>query len=326
MRCIFSKSSDPYFNLATEEYLLKNSPEEVFLSYINEPCIVAGKHQNLLSEINLPFVIENKIKPARRLSGGGTVYQDLNNLNFSFIHNCKNPEKTNFKTYTLPVLEALGEMGLNVVFSDRNDLLINGLKVSGNAMHIWKTRVLSHGTLLFNSDLKQLSSGLKNNPERYTDRSIKSVRSKVTNLSDFMPAPKTMAEFCHELISNIVKNMADSTTDSLSIHENESIEVLSREKFESWEWIYGYSPKYTYCNQIQLADQLIEFSFTVEKGIIREVKTNLDAELNAELFYFFTSLIDTRHDYPTILEKLPNENQNGKLTSLSLSMICQSLF
>ena len=141
MRCIISNSSNPYFNLATEEYLLKNSTEEIFLIYINEPCIVVGKHQNLLSEINLKYALENRIKLSRRISGGGTVYQDGNNLNFSFIHNCPNLEKLNFTKFTNPVLEALIDMGLNAGFSGRNDLLIDSKKISGNAMHIYKTRV-----------------------------------------------------------------------------------------------------------------------------------------------------------------------------------------
>ena len=142
MRFIYSVSNNPYFNLATEEYFLKNSKEEMFFLYINEPCIVVGKHQNILSEINLQFVNENNIKLSRRISGGGTVYQDLNNLNFSYLHNCANIEKINYKKFTYPILESLRDMGLNVEFADRNDLIIDTKKISGNAMHIFKTRVL----------------------------------------------------------------------------------------------------------------------------------------------------------------------------------------
>jgi len=195
MRFLFSTSNNPYFNLSTEEYFLKNSKEEMFFLYINEPCIVVGKHQNLLSEINLQFVLENNIKLSRRISGGGTVYQDLNNLNFSYIHNCANIEQINYKKFTYPILESLRDMGLNVEFSDRNDLIIDTKKISGNAMHIFKTRVLSHGTLLFNTNLNQLSAALKNNPQKYIDKSIKSVRSKVTNISNYLNDPKSTDEF-----------------------------------------------------------------------------------------------------------------------------------
>lgn len=326
MRSIISISSNPHFNLATEEYLLKNSTEEIFLIYINEPCIVVGKHQNLLSEINLQFSLENNIKLARRISGGGTVYQDYNNLNFSFIHNCANLEQINFTKFTYPILQALREMGLEVVFSGRNDLLIDSNKISGNAMHIFKTRVLSHGTLLFDTDLNKLSESLKNNPHNYIDKSIKSVRSKVINISNYLNNTISMEEFSQTLFKNIVSKSANSIVKPITAQESELINQISRDKFETWEWVFGYSPKYIFRNSFQLSAQMVSYELHVEKGIIKHVVTNTDLLEDTVYRHAFDLLENVKHDYHTIYELLKCNNTINENTSLNIRTFCNNLF
>jgi len=326
MRCIISNSSNPYFNLATEEYLLKTSNEEIFLIYINEQCIVVGKHQNLLSEINLPYALENKIKLARRISGGGTVYQDLNNLNFSFIHNCPNLEKLNFTKFTNPVLEALIDMGLDAGFSGRNDLLIDSKKISGNAMHIYKTRVLSHGTLLFDTDLSRLSLALKTEPHKYIDKSIKSVRSKVTNIANYIQEQTSIYKFSQSLFSNIAGKSVNSVIRPLTGQETKMILQISNNKFETWEWIYGYSPKYVFRNEIHLSGQLVMLELQVEKGIIKHVNTNIDYSQNTEYKTIFNVLLNVKHDYKTIFELLENDEKIRNIKSFSVAEFCADLF
>lgn len=326
MRFLFSTSNNPYFNLATEEYFLKSCKEEIFFLYINEPCIVIGKHQNLLSEINLPFVLENNIKLARRISGGGTVYQDLNNLNFSYLHNCANIEQINFKKFTYPILESLRDMGLNVEYSDRNDLIIDTKKISGNAMHIFKTRVLSHGTLLFNTDLNQLSASLKNNPQKYFDKSIKSVRSKVTNISDYLSHPISMNKFSLLLFQKIFVKSANAVLEPITDPENESINQILKQKFETWEWIFGYSPKYIFKNNFPLSNQIIEFQMLVEKGIIRNIDSNIDQIENAVYYHAFDVLINAKHDYRQITELLNNDSLIKNHSNFNIDGFCENLF
>lgn len=294
--------------------------------YINEPCIIVGKHQNLLSEINLLFALENKIKLSRRISGGGTVYQDLNNLNFSFIHNCTNLEQINFTKFTYPVLEALRDMGLNVEFSGRNDLLIDTKKISGNAMHIFKSRVLSHGTLLFNADLNQLSVALKNNPQKYIDKSIKSVRSKVTNISNYLDNLKSISEFSLTLFHNIIGKSSNSIIKPINDQEAESINQISKDKFETWEWVYGYSPKYHFRNSLQLSDIMITFELQVEKGIIKSSNTNIDPLENAVYHHAFEVLINVKHDYQKISELLNSDSLINKTPSFNIREFCNNLF
>ena len=325
MRCLISESNDPYFNLASEEYLLKNSNEDYILLYINEPCIVVGKHQNLLSEINLAYVLKNKIKLARRVSGGGTVYQDLNNVNFCFIQNCQNIEKINFEKFTFPILNALNQLNLNAKFSERHDILINNQKVSGNAMHVYRNRVLSHGTLLYRSDLTHLSQALKNNPTKYTDKSIKSVKSKVTNINTYLKSELNNLEFCHLILDKIELDKPILEIKKFSLDETNQIEKLAIEKYHSWEWIYGYSPKYIFSNCIPNGTDQLEFQLSVMKGVIKDVKIS-SRMLDSVLVNKINSLIDVRHDYFTIYNMLKNQIDVEPLNTTDISEFCSYLF
>ena len=326
MRCIISNSSDPYFNLAAEEFFLKNSMEEFFMLYINTPCIVVGKHQNLLSEINLDFSRMHNIKLARRISGGGTVYQDANNLNFSFIHNCINRELINFTRFTVPILEALKDLGLKAEFSSRNDILIEEKKISGNAMHIYKNRVLSHGTLLFKSDLKQLSNALKSNYDRYTDKSIKSVKSSVTNISNYLDPPLSIGNFTQNIFAYITKNKPDTRVELISDYEVLQISRISKEKFETWNWIYGYSPKYKFRNSMSVMDYAITCELDVERGIIKGTELTITPAYRELEQCIVDNLINSKHDYDIIEKKLNQIPIKNSDTTLILSAFCKQLF
>jgi lipoate-protein ligase A len=326
MRCLFSTSNNPHYNLAMEEFFLKNSNEEFFFLYINEPCIIVGKHQNLLSEINIQYTLENNTKLARRISGGGTVYQDSNNLNFSFIHNCVNLEQVNFTKFTYPILKILREMGLDVVFSGRNDLLIDSKKISGNAMHIFKTRVLSHGTLLFNADLNKLSAALKNSPTKYVDKSIKSVRSKVTNISNYLDNSTSMEKFSQTVFENMVGKSVDSIIKPMTDQETKAINLISKDKFETWEWIYAYSPRYEFHNSFQVLSIIVNLELKVEKGIIKHVTTNSDQQIDTTYQHAFMALENVKHDYRTIFDLLSNDTKISENQALNIEEFCNLLF
>jgi len=175
MLCIRHDITDPYFNLAAEEYFLKESNREFFILYINDPSVIAGKHQNVYAEINLNHVRENNIKVARRISGGGTVWHDHGNLNFSFIREGTDGDMVNFRKYTSPIVDVLLRLGIPAQFKEKNSIVVNNLKISGNAEHIFKNRVLHHGTLLFSSDLTGMSKALTTGQMKYQGRAITSV-------------------------------------------------------------------------------------------------------------------------------------------------------
>ena len=269
--------------------------------------------------------MKNKIKLARRVSGGGTVYQDLNNVNFCFIQNCQNIEKINFEKFTFPILNALNQLNLNAKFSERHDILINNQKVSGNAMHVYRNRVLSHGTLLYRSDLTHLSQALKNNPTKYTDKSIKSVKSKVTNINTYLKSELNNLEFCHLILDKIELDKPILEIKKFSLDETNQIEKLAIEKYHSWEWIYGYSPKYIFSNCIPNGTDQLEFQLSVMKGVIKDVKIS-SRMLDSVLVNKINSLIDVRHDYFTIYNMLKNQIDVEPLNTTDISEFCSYLF
>ena len=189
--------TDPRINLAIEEYCLKHlDPEETYLLfYINQPSIIIGKNQNTIEEINTKYVDENGIIVVRRLSGGGAVYHDLGNLNFSFITKDDGNSFHNFKKFTEPVVAALKRLGVDAELSGRNDLMANGRKISGNAQFSTKGRMFSHGTLLFDSEIEHVVSALKVKKDKIESKGIKSIRSRVANISEFLDQKMTTVEF-----------------------------------------------------------------------------------------------------------------------------------
>ena len=274
MLIIQNPNNDPYFNLAAEEYLLKEFDENIFTLWRNENAIIVGKHQNTLAEINLDYVQEKGVKVVRRLSGGGAVFHDLGNLNFTFITNAKTAEdiKIDFKQYCLPIIEVLKTLGVNAEFSGRNDLLIDGMKFSGNAEHIYhqKKRILHHGTLLFTSQIADLSAALKVNPLKFQDKAVKSVRSRVTNISSHLKSELDVHSFYKLIIDHMATTSKDVQFYTYTAKDVEAIEKLANEKYRTWDWNFGYSPKYTFQKMLKSEGGNIEVYLFVEKGIIEE--------------------------------------------------------
>ena len=296
MLCIHLKNTDPYFCLAAEEYLLKNFSEDIFMLWQSKNAVVVGKHQNVAAEINHRFVHENNIAVCRRISGGGTVFHDAGNVNFTFIKNVKSPAEISFKLFTAPVVEALAKLGIEATTSGRNDLLINGLKISGNAEHVYKNRVLHHGTLLFNSDLENLGQAIKVTPGKYEGKAVQSNRSPVANIAQFLKTPMTTGEFIQFLLGVQLENQ-ENTLYHLNENEIQFIEKLASEKFRTWEWNFGYSPKYIFKNEVDIDGKTISARLVVEKGVIVEVKIGGDYFDENECWQIQNILIEKRHFY-----------------------------
>ncbi|MBL7970039.1 MAG: lipoate--protein ligase [Prolixibacteraceae bacterium] len=293
--CINQTSTDPYFNLAAEEYFLKNFQEDFFMLWRSQPSVVVGKHQNALAEINHEFVRKNQIPVARRLSGGGTVFHDPGNVNFTFIRSVEKISEVNFKVFTVPVVNALKKLGVEAYTTGRNDLLIDGKKISGNAEHVHKNRVLHHGTLLFDSHLEALKGALKVDLSRFEDKAVQSNRSEVTNISDYLPDPVSVGEFTEFLFGEIRQNYPEFQVYELSADDLEAINGLRDQKYRTWNWIFGYSPRYRFNNKVDTANGEILVSLLVEKGLISEVSVSgaISAETGKEIS---EALLGCRHD------------------------------
>ncbi len=301
--CISLKSTDPYFNLAAEEYFLKNYNEEIFLLWQSESAIVVGKHQNALAEINHKYVRENQIRVARRLSGGGTVFHDMGNLNYTFMKQVDRVEKINYSDFARVMAGILNELGLNAYTTKSNDILIDGKKISGSAEHVYKSRVLHHGTLLFDSQLGKLKDALKVDLTRFEHKAVQSNRSEVTNISGYLNKPMSIREFSGFILNRVARSYPDARIKELTEEDIRSIETLRKEKYSCWDWIYGYSPRYRYHNEIETGIGKICFTLSVEKGRIKESEWtgNLSGELAGLLSKQLESI---NHDYEAIKPSL----------------------
>ncbi|WLD95338.1 lipoate--protein ligase [Alkalihalobacillus sp. AL-G] len=238
--------TDPRINLAIEEYALKHLDinETYLLFYINEPSIIIGKNQNTVEEINSPYVKENDIHVVRRLSGGGAVYHDLGNLNFSFITRDDGNSFHDFKKFTEPVIKALNKLGVPAELSGRNDILVEGKKISGNAQFSTKGRMFSHGTLMFDSQIENVVSALNVSMDKIKSKGIKSIRSRVTNIREHLHSDMTIKEFKRTLLHYLFEENEDIPQYRLTEEDWKNIRNISEERYQNWVWNYGKSPKF----------------------------------------------------------------------------------
>ncbi|MEH7304763.1 lipoate--protein ligase [Neobacillus drentensis] len=266
--------TDPQVNLAIEEYALKNLDinETYLLFYINEPSIIIGKNQNTIEEINTEYVESNNIKVVRRLSGGGAVYHDLGNLNFSFITKDDGESFHNFRKFTEPVVAALKKLGVNAELSGRNDIEVGGRKISGNAQFSTKGRMFSHGTLMLNSEIDNVVSALKVKKDKIESKGIKSVRSRVANISEFLTGQLNMGEFRLLLLKNIFDVQEEIPEYVLTEEDWEKIYQLSKERYQNWEWNYGRSPKFNLQHSHRFPVGSIDARLEVNRGVIENCK------------------------------------------------------
>ncbi len=316
MRCVLSHTSDPYFNLAAEEYLLKHYQEDFYFQYVNDPSVVIGKHQNALAEIDDCYLQEHGILLARRISGGGAVYHDGGNLNYSFITNESPGDFVKFKKYTAPAIAALRKLGVDAFLGKRNEILTRSGKISGSASHVFKSRVLHHGTLLFDADLERLGRCLYVDLLRYMDKAVKSVRSEVVNTRDLLETDMEREAFYSFIFRYIVDSDENNIENGFTRSEVEAIETLSRSKFASWEWNYGYSPKYTVERELEG----LRIVTTVEKGKIVDIGFDGSGWSKLDPALLHRMLIGTQHDRFVVRHKVL-EQYNEALTTAILDML-----
>ncbi|HEX3006704.1 MAG TPA: lipoate--protein ligase [Bacteroidales bacterium] len=308
MYLLISNSSNPRFNLATEEYLLKNSRDNIIFLYRNDPCIVVGKHQNAMGEINYRFVYAHGIPVIRRISGGGTVFHDEGNFNFTFLQNGEEGNLVNFRAFISPVAKFLNELGIEAEIGPRNDILIAGLKVSGNAEHIFKKRTLHHGTLLYSSALANLRNALHIDPAKYTDRAVKSVRSKVTNIKDNLKKDVTSQQFFDSLAEYLL-NYYQASPFSLPEDAASVIHDSSNTKYSDWNWNFGYSPNYLFINSFSYNYVNYNVELEVEKGMI--MKARIETSGSQPIVNLTETLKGQRHCYEDISATLSHLNNDA---------------
>jgi lipoate-protein ligase A len=310
--------TDPYWNLAAEEYLLKEFQQPIFRLWRNQNAIIVGRYQNTLAEVDINYVKENSIKVVRRLTGGGAVFHDLGNLNFTFIEARIPGEDASamFRRFTQPIIEALNNIGIKAYLEGRNDLLIDGRKFSGNAVCIHNNRILQHGTLLFNASMGNLAAALKSRPEKFIGKAVQSNRSRVTNISEHLPdefpadvTPITdIASFWSYLEQYICSRHPEIEPYTLTEADIKAIDTLCQEKYSQESWNFGSSPAYSFSKTAKLTGGIVELFMTVSKGSITDLKIMGDYFFTLPTEEFCQKLIGTPHTIETIkaaLEGIP---------------------
>ncbi len=296
---IFKNNSiDPYFNLAAEQYLIDNCDEDVFMLWRNDRTVVIGNNQNAYAEVDREYADTHGITVSRRLTGGGAVFHDLGNVNFSFIIP-SDGKGIDFKKYTAPIIESLKGMGLSAELSGRNDILIDGKKVSGNAQCVRNGKVLHHGTLLYSANLSDVAGALKVDPEKLQSKGIKSVRSRVANIKDLMDVDMDVTEFMAYLESGF-----EGERRYFTAAETQLITKLRDEKFATWDWIWGRSKEYTLTTKERFDYGSVEANVNTDHGIIKEVKLTGDFFGVGDINELTDSLVGIRYDYADVLAYL----------------------
>ncbi|BCS87161.1 lipoate--protein ligase [Pseudodesulfovibrio sediminis] len=325
MRYIYNESTDPTFNLAAEEWLLTKTDFDVFMLWRNIPAIIVGRNQNTLSQIDEAFVKERNIPVVRRLSGGGAVFHDLGNINFTFITNGALSDGVDFQRFTKPILKALQAMGVDCAFDGRNDLVIKGQKFSGNAQHFHKNRVLHHGTLLFASDITDISDALRVDPEKYKDKAVKSIRKRITNISRHLPEPMEVTEFIDVLMRSVSGEKGEEER-GLAPQEIDAINRIADERYRSWDWNFGYSPIYNFTRKTRTPGGLVEVHLDVKKGIIQQVRFLGDYFGVRNIGELEEVLVGCRHDRTALEKRLSQISLHAYLHGVELPILLDCLF
>jgi len=264
--------TDPTINLALEEYCLRSLDpgSEYLLFYINRPSIIIGRHQNPFQEFNQELARPKGIVAVRRISGGGAVYHDPGNLNFSFITDFTEQKLDYLKTLIQPILSTLQHLGVAARLTEKNNILVDGKKVSGNSQHTNMRRMLSHGTLLFDSDLEILQRVLNSDLVISQSRAVSSIKSKVTNICEHLHRPMGMDAFREEMVAGMSAVFDDLIEYRLTASDWEAVDLLAQNKYKTWEWTYGRSPEFVVHHDVRLETGKIDARLTVKNGVIEK--------------------------------------------------------
>ena len=309
---IILTTTDPAFNLAAEQYVFDHLPKDrtYLMLWQNENAVIIGKHQNTYAEINAEYVSKHQIKVVRRLSGGGAVYHDLGNLNFTFITDADQKNAIDFHKFCTPIIKALHKMGIPAQINGRNDMLIDGKKFSGNSQYVRGGRVMHHGTLLFDSDLNMISNVLQVDPAKIEAKGIKSVRSRVTNISEYLDAKITMQEFKETILAYILNDTSGSEY-ILKDEDIDSIEKIRLERYDSWAWNYGSSPPCTLAKKERIEGcGSVEVRLNIENGYIQSAHIYGDffsSKDPNQLCQLLVGIRPTRDDYKKALQDIETD-------------------
>jgi lipoate-protein ligase A len=297
----------PYINLATEEFCLRHitlqDDDLIVFMYVNTPSVVVGKHQNIAEEVNMEFTHQQNIPIVRRISGGGTVVHDMGNLNISYICKATSNRVNSYEYFLTPIIHALRKLGIPASINERNDIVVHDTKISGNAQFTSRGMMLSHGTLLINSDIDTLRESLRVSSEGISSHSRPSVRSSVANINDF-----SSGDLSIEAVVNSIRHELTNSQQGLSIQDLfldssqwTEIQTLAKDKYHTWQWNYGRSPKFTVERTTSTENGFLQATVTVKKFHIAQVNFHGTALSVQQINFLSHHLSGTRYIKEDIL-------------------------
>ena len=321
------QGTDAARNLATEELVFDRLPEgkTLFMLWQNRSAVIIGKYQNTLAEIDLPYVREHGIQVVRRLSGGGAVYHDLGNLNYTFIQQAQDPTRLDLSLFCQPVLRTLRELGVPAELNGRNDMSILGQKFSGNAQYMRRGKVMHHGTILFDSDLSVVSRALRVDPEKIRAKGVKSVRSRVTNVRPHLARDLSLPEFRSRLLENILRETPGEPW-ALGPEELDAVERLRQERYGSWEWNFGSSRECSILRRRRFEGcGTVEAQIEADRGRITELRFSGDFFSLEEPELLARRLIGRRMERADLLEALAGTEVSRSFLGLDAESLAELL-
>lgn len=324
MLILYRNLTDPYLNIAAEEYFIKHATEDLCMIWQNEPSVIIGKHQNAFAEINYPYIRANQIPVIRRISGGGAVYHDKGNVNFSFIKKTDKLNPVDFTHFTSIIIKFIESFDLEVNVNRRNSLFIDNLKFSGHAEHVFHDRVLHHGTILFNTNLEALHHCLSPKTE-YPGKAMASVRSEVGNIAPLLPKNIDINQFINSFLMWLKEYYPQSSTSKLHKDDLRAIYELSELKYKTWQWNFGYSPAYSFQTDIQTYTENISVVIRVENGKIVKIELPSDT-ISQWLSNILISMTGLLHKEEEIDKFVENNRPVFELAGVNIVNFTKSLF
>ncbi len=301
---ILNEFTSPSFNLALEEYLLNNFTEsEIIMLWRNEPSVIIGKNQNAYAEIDAEYIKQNNITVVRRLTGGGAVFHDLGNINYTLISDYYSESFGDFSRLATPICEFLSQFGVSATLSGRNDITVNGLKISGTAQTVKNGRNLAHGTLLYDADISALSKALRPNIKKLEDKAVRSVKSRVTNIKKLCQIKLSAEHFMKALADYFLKSK-DCELYPLSDTDIEAIKKIEQEKYSKWEWNFGFSPDFSLKTEEKYPFGIVECHLNTHDGRICDIRFFGDFFGNKSIEALEAELKNVRFEREEILARL----------------------
>lgn len=328
MKYLQPDSTNPSFNIAFEEYAFEVLAEkdDIFILWINHSSIIIGKNQNTYEEINDEYCKANNIQIARRRSGGGAVYQDVNNLNYTIISKNSANREFDFKSFSIPIIDTLKEMGISATFNGRNDLLIEDQKFCGNSQFIKGDKIMHHGCILFDVDLTVLTKALKVSSDKYTSKGKKSVRSRVTNIKEHLIDKNTDIFDFIELLKKYMASHYPLEEYQLSEQEIAEVKKLQAKRNDDPQWIYGNNPDFSFHNQAKFLGGKVEVKILINHNKIENIKFYGDFFGIKEIENIEKMLVGKEYDYQLILNLLAEVNINEYFYNITKEEIVNLMF